>query len=577
MRGSRFEIGRGLALAALFLLTSAGMCSAAPEAAVSGVVRDTQGVAQMGAMVQVLIGPVNVATAFTDFYGRYRITNLIPGKYEVRASAALFVPVLRSNLRLANGARATVNLTLSMLSDPAIWIPAERKRADEPADDWNWTMRASASRPILRMNEGGEVVLVSSSAEGRPTSPPIEARASLTSGDGEFGGGGSHNVLALDRVLVDGSDIILRTDMGTARTPYGRGPSMQLDAGYERPTLLGGATRLVVSYTSHPELMSPGGQLGLQSVRLSSAQRVRLGDTADLEAGGTIYAVRTTGTTLASRPFLRVSVHPGEVWTLGYSLATSRNVQSFDSLDSLDAGIPLAATQSGRFRTEGGLHQELSVGRKLGPGIVRAAFYHDGMSTPVLSGTGIMSIRDLTPGAKSSNGVIADTVTDNFDLFGPAYTARGVSVLLSEPLNSSLWAALSYQDGEALEAADSAPDTLAAELNGMHSVRAASLTGAVKGRVVRSGTKMRVSYRWQPAKLLTPVASYDAFSDQPYLGLYIRQTVRLGGLLPPGLQATLDVTNLLAEGYHPFLSEDGRTLYLAQAPRALQAGLSFTF
>jgi hypothetical protein len=37
------------------------------------------------------------------------------------------------------------------------------------------------------------------------------------------------------------------------------------------------------------------------------------------------------------------------------------------------------------------------------------------------------------------------------------------------------------------------------------------------------------------------------------------------------------VTNLLAQGYQPFLSADGHTLFLAQSPRTIQAGLSFTF
>ncbi len=108
-----------------------GECaSAASTAAVSGVVRDAQGVAQMGAMVQVLAaGSVSVATAFTDMYGRYRIANLVPGSYQVRATAALFVPATRRNLRLATGMRATVNLTLSMLSDPAAWLPARAAQA----------------------------------------------------------------------------------------------------------------------------------------------------------------------------------------------------------------------------------------------------------------------------------------------------------------------------------------------------------------------------------------------------------------------------------------------------------------
>jgi hypothetical protein len=57
----------------------------------------------------------------------------------------------------------------------------------------------------------------------------------------------------------------------------------------------------------------------------------------------------------------------------------------------------------------------------------------------------------------------------------------------------------------------------------------------------------------------------------------VRQSLRLGNLLPPGLDATIDVTNLLAQGYRPFLSDDGQMLFLAQAPRTIQAGLAFTF
>ena len=112
------------------LALATGTCVAASNATVSGVVRDTQGIAQMGAMVEVLaVGSASVATAFTDMYGRYRIANLVPGKYQVRASAALFVPATHPNLRLSTGMRATVNLTLSTLSDPMAWLPAERRKA----------------------------------------------------------------------------------------------------------------------------------------------------------------------------------------------------------------------------------------------------------------------------------------------------------------------------------------------------------------------------------------------------------------------------------------------------------------
>ena len=38
-----------------------------------------------------------------------------------------------------------------------------------------------------------------------------------------------------------------------------------------------------------------------------------------------------------------------------------------------------------------------------------------------------------------------------------------------------------------------------------------------------------------------------------------------------------ELRNLLAQGYRPFVSDDGQMLFLAQAPRTMQAGLAFTF
>ena len=106
---------------------------------------------------------------------------------------------------------------------------------------------------------------------------------------------------------------------------------------------------------------------------------------------------------------------------------------------------------------------------------------------------------------------------------------------------------------------------------------AQTATIALRGRVVHTGTRVRASYRWQPTRLVTAVNPYASFSDQAYFSCYLRQALRLGNLLPAGLDATVDVTNLLAQGYRPFLSADGHTLFLAQSPRTVQAGLAFTF
>src|SRR6202012_2101609 len=122
---------------------------AASSAAISGVVRDSHGTPQMGALVELLTADATmVASALTDDHGRYIIPAVLPGKYQLRATAAFLVPVTRGNLRLQAGAQAVINLTLTTLYEAANWLPAQGRRADDPVDDWKWTLRSTASRPL---------------------------------------------------------------------------------------------------------------------------------------------------------------------------------------------------------------------------------------------------------------------------------------------------------------------------------------------------------------------------------------------------------------------------------------------
>jgi len=137
--------------------------------------------------------------------------------------------------------------------------------------------------------------------------------------------------------------------------------------------------------------------------------------------------------------------------------------------------------------------------------------------------------------------------------------------------------ALEYSTGAALGVKDATMLTLPNTSNDLAPEMAQSATIAVKSRILRSGTRIRAAYRWQPTRLVTAVDPYAAFSDQAYFSCYLRQAIKIRNFLPPGLDATVDITNLLAQGYRPFLSADGETLFLAQSPRTMQAGLAFTF
>jgi len=61
-------------LLTLVLYPAVGKAAAPEGAAVTGVVRDVQGIAQAGALVQVMAaGLAAPRTAFTDLHGRYSI------------------------------------------------------------------------------------------------------------------------------------------------------------------------------------------------------------------------------------------------------------------------------------------------------------------------------------------------------------------------------------------------------------------------------------------------------------------------------------------------------------------------
>jgi len=570
-----------IVLLALMLLTASVSGSAGQGAVVSGVVRDSQGVVQMGALVQVLAGDSSIMrTAFTDLHGRYLIANVLPGKYQVRASAALFVPALRGNLQLRPGAQAIVNLTLNTLFDTAAWLPAERRKADEPSDDWKWTLRSTANRPILRLvdDENNMVVISSSLAESTAAKPSERVRGAVTTGDGGFGGSGVHNVLTLDRVLDDGAGMTLRAELGSTHGPLTGGPSTEIATGYERRTALGGASRAVVSYQSHPEIVGSGGTPGLETVQLASAQKMQFGDSVDVELGSTVYVVRAAGFTAASQPFFKVTAHPSSEWTVGYRMATSRNLQSFAGLDTVQMELPVAVMSKGHMQTERGRHHEFSVGRKVGPGVIQLGYYLDSLDRVLVAGGGGLGQADIQQAAApDANGIVADAMTGSFRLLNAGYSTRGVNVMLTEPLTPNLWVALEYSTGAALAAKEGNAMALSSVATDLTPQTAQSATVAVKGRVVHTGTRVRAAYRWQPTRLVTAVDPYAAFSDQAYFSCYLRQAIRLGSLLPHGLEATVDVTNLLAQGYRPILSADGRTLFLAQSPRTVQAGLAFTF
>src|SRR5271157_4470046 len=116
--------------------------------AISGYVRSAAGEPQMGAVVQILGAANHTLTVFTDGAGYYTAGGLLPGLYTLQVTAPSFLPALREKVGLRPGASLSINVTLSTLLG-VMQLGPVRALPDE--DDWKWTLRSVANRPILRI------------------------------------------------------------------------------------------------------------------------------------------------------------------------------------------------------------------------------------------------------------------------------------------------------------------------------------------------------------------------------------------------------------------------------------------
>src|ERR1700679_1601845 len=182
---------------ALFLML-AGLAAASVEAgaqsSVSGMVRDSAGVPQIGAQAQLIKSDLTVAAnVYTNSKGHFVFASVLPGSYAVKAIASTFLPSLRENVRVRSA--TVVNLTLNTLYEGMQGLPAQPRSASTQNDDWAWTLRSAANRPLLRCLEDGPLVVVS---EGPNSQPRLKARLVASGQQGTFGENGERITMEVE-------------------------------------------------------------------------------------------------------------------------------------------------------------------------------------------------------------------------------------------------------------------------------------------------------------------------------------------------------------------------------------------
>jgi hypothetical protein len=545
---------------ALFVVACAPLSAAATPGSVSGVVRDSSGVPQIGAAVQLLRPDMSViAAVYTTSKGTYSFKDVLPGKYSVKAMGATFLPSLRENVRVR--ANTVVNLTLNTLYEVMQWLPAEPRAANASRDDWEWTLRSAANRPLLRWLEDGPLVVVSDRPGARPK---LKARLMATGQEGTFGESGERFTTIVEDTPSDSRELLARVDFAPD-TDAG----MESMLGFRQDLGIAGSVESMAAISIHPVIEGSGGA-GLEEAAMRSAENINLGDEFEIDAGAQQVMARfsqnSPNTIFATLPFATVAWHGGSS-TVSYRMASAPS--GLNGNDSqAGAYLPQVSMRGGQLALERGLHQEIGWERRTDASGVSFLVYSDNIQNPVIEASG--------RSVDSSAAVLSDPMSGLMRGAGQNYASAGVMAAVEHRIGGGNRIRLSYANGDALVMpALVHPTTVSQLFNAARPRHAQMYAISLSGTSEGTGTRWRASYRWQPADTVTPIAPYSVGAIEPYLNLHLRQPVSTHreGL---NIEALLDMNNLLAEGYRPYLVNGGMVVF-AQDQRSVGAGVAFTF
>jgi len=564
-------------LVPLLVIVWSMAASALPrEGSIAGTVRNSSGVPQMGATVEILAGAVPAMTVFTDDHGRYTASQLPPGHYQVKVTDASFLPSLRENVILHSGAKLIINITLNTLFEAIATLPV-RTRTSQDDDDWKWTLRSTANRPILRVFDDGPLVVVSKS--GNQNDRVLKARVAFVAGASNDGLGSAADEATSFRVeksIFSNGTLTFNGNMGRAAN-WNSSPTV-LHASYKHQTADGHVPEISFTMRRFGVVDSDDQQAALQALALTLSDSMQVMDFAEISYGAEYQTIQYLGKNASFRPFGTLDVHLSPDMVVEYRYATSipntRAAKGFDTAptDLSESGPRITATNF-TSHLEDARHQEISISRRYGKNRFQVAAYSDRINNTALLGLG------NADSALGDGNILADPFSQTFAFNGGNFSTRGFRAVAQRQFSSALTATLDYSYGGVLALENPGALQSGAPQNPFDTIRRHAIAAKLTGKVPHCNTTWIASYKMTDGRALTPVDAFNVSAGQtdPYLNLFVRQPLPSLSFLPGQMEALIDVRNLLAEGYVPVMGQDGRTLYLVQSARSIRGGLAFSF
>ena len=559
--------------------------------AITGVVRNSLGVPQMGAVVLLYNRQDrNVDKTLSDSTGRFQFPDLVPDLYSVKVSVATLIPVLRKNILVQPGMQSMLAVNLNSLFSTIQLSYPPLENGSLLTDDWKWALRtSSATRPVQRF------------MDPPPASPVEHANAfsdtrgilRVSAGQGSVATSVSNEAdlgtaFALATSLYGSNNLQVAGNFGFgAQTGV---PAAAFRTSYSRGTM---ADSPEVSLTMR-QLFAPGrlatalsgADSALPLLRTMSASfddHTQLSDNVTLRYGLSLNSVAFLDRLNYASPYARLT------WDMGNGSTLELTYTAGDARPDLSAGsasedadlqrdlnslglFPRTSLLNGRPRVQRGQEDEITYSHKAGSRTYSVTVYHESISDA--------AITLVAPaGLYGSSDVMPDVFSDSSIFNAGDFQSTGYTGAITQDLGEHVSATVMYGGIGVLTAGNhelvtNDPDELRAMIHDGHRQVA---TTRVTATAPHSGTRVVVSYQWAPDhRWAMPGNVYSTQSNQPAPGLniFIRQPL-------PGfarrVEATADLRNMLAQGYLPLGMVSGQQVMLVETPRSLRGGLAFTF
>jgi hypothetical protein len=570
--------------------------------AIVGRVTDSSGIPQMGATVLLFNRFERLLDrVVTNERGAFLFDSLTPELYAIRVNLASFVPALKRNISVQPGMRSVLAINLASMLSTVELVYVSPSQTPIMSEEWKWVLRgAGATRPILRILPGVDISDPARSRRHASIFSDTRGLLRVSAGDGgALSAIGSQadlgTAFALATSLFGANQLEFSGNLGygsnTGIPIAGFRTSFSRDSGPENPgpqvNLTMRQVYLPARVGSALSTSSAAGIPALQSMALSFVDRRQLGDFLEIEYGSAMESVSFLNRLNYISPFGRIRL--GTADTGGaLELAFSSGAPATDLLSPGELSgaelqhqlstlslFPRVSLRNGEVQVQRTENFEIGYRRVIGNTTLSAAAWRESASNAAMTmaaPAGLYSTRELLPDLASNSSV--------FNIGN--YRRLGYSFAVSRKLSNALTAGLTYGSSGAL--ASTSPVLASRDPSELRSLlrraNRQSLTMRLSGTSPFSGTRYVASYQFTDYDVLNPVhlSLTQRSTLDPGLNFSVRQPVPgIGGVFAGRLEATAELRNLLAQGYLPISTHDGRRLLLIHSPRSVRGGLSFIF